>query len=881
MKYAVVTMSFPFRLRASHEAIQWSVLSGIAALIYQVVLQKVFSYVLGYALLSTTIVVAAYMLGLALGGFLIGLFCDRLTQRGCLLLYLLLETGIGLCGFGSLIGYKVYLSALGGLLANPVFIRLMSSVAFRSALAMSALLPMTTLMGATLPVLTLGVRAAADGEEEGGTGNTVSITSLYSANLLGGMVGVIISAFVLIPLAGLWGAAIFGLFNNFYIANLVFRYRSSTKAGGSEEKHAETRPEVRQAQKPQTEPITWGTVWFLSFVSGLMMFALEILWTHLLGAVIGGSVYAFADMLFAVFVGLYLAARQEASSEIQSRRPLAILVLWGSILLALSIPFYAWSPFLFSFLGLFSPNFLVREFAILAVACFLIVPVATLLSRIFPRLLAAGVTPQHKGRRVGFLLAVNTLGCLLGLFLGNFILIPVFGSEISLKGLAATLGLIAAALVWRTRSHIASAAAPISRRGWVAVGLAFLAVIVPSWPPSLFLSGRNIYFGLNSDGEFKPLYYMGEDAESGFVTVARRSDGTVELRTNGKFQGNNTGEMSAQFAFGYLPALAAPRTENAFVIGCGTGVTMRALADAGFRHISLAEISKPMVYAARNYFRKENGGILDDPRVTIIHDDGRDALALSKDKYDVISIELSSIWIAGAANLYSSDFYSVVHRKLAPGGVMQQWVQLHNMRLEDLYVLINTVHARFRYVSLWFAGNQGQLLASDEPLGLDWERMTMLAASHAEARYVSAQEIYQIPYHIILDSSEVEQFLHGHASAAIVRGQLIVAIQSGLIDSDLFPYLEYATPLGNTAPYQEILIPAFLSQWTSRPVMVPFRNLPDKDLPLANALLAYRNGDCKEVSQFLGTDESVPGIDRAALFRGCTANHEISRVDVH
>jgi predicted membrane-bound spermidine synthase len=69
------------RLRFVHPAVYWSVLSGMAALIYQVVLQKIFSYLLGGALLSTTIVVAAYMAGLALGGFFAGLFCDRLSPR--------------------------------------------------------------------------------------------------------------------------------------------------------------------------------------------------------------------------------------------------------------------------------------------------------------------------------------------------------------------------------------------------------------------------------------------------------------------------------------------------------------------------------------------------------------------------------------------------------------------------------------------------------------------------------------------------------------------------------------------------------------------------------------------------------------------------------
>jgi MFS family permease len=87
----------------------------MAALIYQVVIQKIFSYLLGGALLSATIVGAAYMSGLALGGFFSGLFCDRLSRRKNQILYGCVEAAIGVCGVGSLIGYMVYLSKLSTL----------------------------------------------------------------------------------------------------------------------------------------------------------------------------------------------------------------------------------------------------------------------------------------------------------------------------------------------------------------------------------------------------------------------------------------------------------------------------------------------------------------------------------------------------------------------------------------------------------------------------------------------------------------------------------------------------------------------------------------------------------------------------------------------
>jgi hypothetical protein len=48
-----------------YSAVSWSVLSGMAALIYQVLLYKIFSYLLACPLLSAAIMVATYMPGLA------------------------------------------------------------------------------------------------------------------------------------------------------------------------------------------------------------------------------------------------------------------------------------------------------------------------------------------------------------------------------------------------------------------------------------------------------------------------------------------------------------------------------------------------------------------------------------------------------------------------------------------------------------------------------------------------------------------------------------------------------------------------------------------------------------------------------------------------
>jgi phosphoglycerate dehydrogenase-like enzyme len=67
----------------------------------------------------------------------------------------------------------------------------------------------------------------------------------------------------------------------------------------------------------------------------------------------------------------------------------------------------------------------------------------------------------------------------------------------------------------------------------------------------------------------------------------------------------------------------------------------------------------------------------------------------------VISIEITSIWFAGAASLYNREFYQLARAKLRPDGVLQQWVQLHHMATTDLLTIIGTLRAEFAYVSLY------------------------------------------------------------------------------------------------------------------------------------------------------------------------------------
>lgn len=95
--------------------------------------------------------------------------------------------------------------------------------------------------------------------------------------------------------------------------------------------------------------------------------------------------------------------------------------------------------------------------------------------------------------------------------------------------------------------------------------------------------------------------------------------------------------------------------------------------------------------------------------------DGRNYLLTQDKKYDLISMEISSIWFAGAANLYNKEFYQLAKKRLHDDGILQQWVQLHHIYPQDLVYILNTVRSEFEYVWLYESGGQGIIVASNSP----------------------------------------------------------------------------------------------------------------------------------------------------------------------
>jgi spermidine synthase len=326
----------------------------------------------------------------------------------------------------------------------------------------------------------------------------------------------------------------------------------------------------------------------------------------------------------------------------------------------------------------------------------------------------------------------------------------------------------------------------------LALGAGGVALLTPRWNLARLTSGSNVYFEKWEEPDAIP--FLTEDIHGGVTTVTRVKN-VFTLYTNGKFQGNNGWEMSAQRFFAHYPSLFVPNFDRALVIGLGTGTTLGTLAAYPWKKIDVAEISPSIVVAARRYFQACNHGSIDDPRVTVHHADGRNFVLVSDARYDLIGIELSSIWFAGAGSLYSREFYRLIRDRLTPTGVFQQWVQLHHVTRRDFATVVATLRGEFKHVALFYGGGQGILVASEEPLRAS---STRLQAFEATPGFTSVlpdeRHLAELTRDILVMNDGLDAFLDETAATEGIP-------RAALISTDRSLYLEYATPRGNVLPW--------------------------------------------------------------------------------
>jgi spermidine synthase len=753
------------------------VMSGATGLVDQLCFSKYLSYVVGATAHAVSAVLSAFMAGLALGAFLGGKY-SRTVKRP-LVAYGVLELVVASTVALSPAAFQA-LAPLYAAIARsaPGSLVILSAARWLGALLI-VVVP-TTAMGATLPLLSRLLPSsnhAADAEQR-----ERRLGALYASNTAGGALGALLAAYAILPALGMSNTVLASALGSAAIGALAIYFGRRAPltlpaAGAGISGVHSTREVVTNAL----------TAYVVAVASGALVFAAEVIFTHLLALIIGNSAYAFGLILAAFLSCLFLGASRAA--KVRARFGEAALpfgLILTGLALVITLPLWDKLPLVFNNTGQFFSSFAAREATRGGIA-FVVLSIPTVFMGLtFPLLLQRVAVSDDVGWWVGRLTTVNTLGAVVGSLATGYVLLPLLGSERSLFAVA--LAFIATGLL--TTQFVTGRARQLAYGLSAASGVIGLAA--PGWDLARLTAGTNVYF----EGWAKPdsVPFVRDDIHGGVTTVTQLN-GVYTLYTNGKFQGNTGWEMNAQRFFAHYPSIFVSKFDQALIIGLGTGTTLGTIAAYPWKKLELVEISPAIVEAADQYFQSVNGGSIHDPRLTLHLGDGRNFLLVEQRRYDLISMELSSIWFAGAASLYSQEFYGLVQQHLAPRGIFQQWVQLHHVRRKDFATVVHTLRSVFPHVALFYGGGQGILVASMEPLAASESRVLELEHQPAVlANTPGERPLMSLLDDLLVADADLDRFLQDTAHEA---GQPL----SELISTDSNLYLEYATPRGNVLPW--------------------------------------------------------------------------------
>jgi spermidine synthase len=695
------------------------VFSGATGLIYEVLWARMLGLVFGATTLAVSTVLAAFMGGLALGSAVAGRLAHRIRKP--LSAYGWMEIGIAVYALLVPLMFR-WVDDVYAFIWQQYQPGFFAFSVWRFVLSCLLLLAPTTLMGATLPVLSAAV------VQRGST----AVTRLYACNLAGAILGTLAAGFVLLPSFGVRKTILIAAAINLLVGLIAIAIQRRT----------ERRIEPIEEAAVNVAAGSEGTrFWlFAALASGFVTISTQVSWTRILTMVIGSSTYAFSIVVALFLIGLaggaWFIGRKDRSEHL--RRTLLVVEAVTAVSLFASLYVVNKLPWLLVRLG---TNLDVSSWAGLLglqvlSAMLLVLAPATLMGMVMPLVLAwASAEPARGAARVGRAYAINTIGAIAGAFLTGFVLIPKTSTKFALV-LSAAVCAVVAGVAYRPGATQRDPALKRSLAlGAIPVVLAIMVVLTPRMNlADLSIGAYDTLIrvlaqtreGENTDQATRSNVHqllMYEEGPTATVSV-RRDNETISMAINGRTNASDSMfDMPTQVMLGQLPLFVAPRLDKGLIIGFATGITVGSMLQSPIQSVTCLELEPGTVNGSR-FFQHVNHLPLDDPRMRLIIDDARTYLRVTPERFDIIVSEPSHPWVPGVANLFTQEFFELGKARLSEQGVFVQWVQIYQLSTESLRSVLATYQKVFPHVLMFRVGglNKGKdllLFGSNQPLSLD------------------------------------------------------------------------------------------------------------------------------------------------------------------
>jgi len=473
-----------------------------------------------------------------------------------------------------------------------------------------------------------------------------------------------------------------------------------------------SRSQASGQQDGQVASAAFRTVVYAgAFVTGAIVMSFEMLGSRYLNPYFGSGIYTWASLISMVLAALtigYFAGGQVAD-RYPSARVLGAAVVIGSAFI-LALPSFS-TMLLEALLDAIDD---IKAGSLISAFVLMFFPV-TFYGAYSPFAIRLLLRSTHASGGVsGGVYAISTAGSIAGTLGTTFFLIPAIGTR------SITLALGAAGMACGT----ALIGFPVRRRAAMITALltspligfgAFMAfAATPSAAQSAEVFDRATLLA-REDGQLAHIEGQYND-----IYVVKRGD---ELLMTARLKGWNYTESRINLAdqdvipANYLrmmtTALAyAPRVDSLLLVGLGGGVLTnylgRFLPDA---QIDSVEIDPGVIDTAKTWF-----GVKETERMRVVESDGRVFLNRNRRLYDVALVDA---YIGGSVpfHLMTKEFYTLLKRRLAPGGVAVFNIHEPNRLFA---VSVRTLQAVFATVDLYRSGfGEVAVVATDAPRAVE------------------------------------------------------------------------------------------------------------------------------------------------------------------
>jgi spermidine synthase len=662
--------------------------SGFAALIYQIVWQRALFTAFGVNIESITIVVAVFMFGLGVGSLVGGKLSQRWPNR-LPQLFVLCELAVG--GFGLVSLPLIKMTSALTLDRSLVVI----------AMTIYALLCIPTIfMGATLPIL-----ASYLHQVNKNVGRSVS--TLYLCNTAGSAIACFVTADFLFGALGQDGTIRVAVACNFAVAVLLMIVCRTSRQVAAGSGQIAAGLATADCQLPTAYRL--GLVLALAAVVGYLALSQEILWFRAISYVTLDRPTDFANVLGCVLFGIALGAggarwmcKQDPERTL---RFVGILLAVSALVYGVSLP--AFAEVLVSIHPSETDKHAGRELASgsLVIGYLIVATTAMLLGAVFPLLCHYAVRGGAVGQSISWIYFANIVGSTAGPLLTGFILLDIA----TLQTNALLLTLLTAGV--GTLVLLISGGPGLSRwlvLPFLGVGMAAFLVHHDAWFAQI-LEKLHYKSEFRLENEFK---YVIQN-RSGVIVIEDDPDYGDCIYGGGIYDGRLNLDPVTDgngITRAYLLAALHPTAQDVLVIGMSGGAWVRALTmNPDLKTITVVEINPGYAVVMKNY--PEIAKALDDPRVRLHIDDGRRWLNRHPDaRFDMMVMNTVYHWRGQATNMLSEEFLRICQARLKPGG----FVYYNSTGSEDVFYTAAQVFKHIGYKGNFVIGSDTRLASTKE-----------------------------------------------------------------------------------------------------------------------------------------------------------------------